>query len=123
MYSVFILFFALNGSFGISSIALPGNLRELTFFLACSNILSNLSRRVLLKVVSKSFFSKSSWLSTCTVSSTVRPRSGLIISSVTASLLFQPFQQPFLNQFYLLLMLFLKNHLFLDCKFLLFVRF
>ena len=34
---------ALRGSFGISPTGSPGNLREVTFFLACSNISSNLS--------------------------------------------------------------------------------
>ena len=84
-----LLLSALRGSFGISSIASPGNLREVIFFLACSNISSNLSWRLFLnlKVTSKSFFSKSSTLSTFIVSSTIRPGVGLIISSITALLL------------------------------------
>ena len=44
------LFSALNGSFDISTTASPGNLRELTFVLASSNILSNLSCSVLLNL-------------------------------------------------------------------------
>ena len=52
------LFSAPSESFGISSTTSPGNLKEQTFFLVCSNILSNLSWSELLnlKIVSKSFF-------------------------------------------------------------------
>ena len=45
--SVFIWLKEYKGSFGIFSIASPGNFNELTFFLASSNILSRLTLRVL----------------------------------------------------------------------------
>ena len=83
MSSVFIW---LKGLFGISSVASPGNFKELTLFLAFSNISSILSWRVLLNIKLVSLFWKSSWVSTFTASSTTRPGVGFTISSINASL-------------------------------------
>ena len=69
-------------------VASPGNFKEVTLILAFCNMSSSLSWRVLLntKLVSKSLFWKSSWVSTFNVSSTTKSGAGFITSSMNASL-------------------------------------